>query len=131
MILLDEWLKRSSSSWRAPVLAVAVGVYLPLELSVPIFVGGLIAHFAARARRARGLSDDAAHGTGTLFAAGLITGEALVGILIAIPIVITSNRDIIALDPQWPSAAIPALIGLVVVAGVVFALYRAATRVSA
>lgn len=131
MILLDEWLKRSSSTWRAPVLAVAVGVYLPLELSVPIFVGGLIAHFAERLRHARGRDADTSRGTGTLFAAGLITGEALVGILIAIPIVITSNRDIIALDPPWPSAAIPALIGLAVVAGVAYALYRAATRVSA
>jgi putative OPT family oligopeptide transporter len=131
MILLDEWLKRSNSNWRAPVLAVAVGVYLPLELSVPIFVGGLIAHFAERLRRARGQDVDASHGTGTLFAAGLITGEALVGILIAIPIVITSNRDIIALEPAWPSAAIPAVLGLIVMAGVAVALYRAATRVSA
>ena len=37
------------STFRAPVLAVAVGIYLPLELSVPIFIGGLIAHLVDRA----------------------------------------------------------------------------------
>jgi putative OPT family oligopeptide transporter len=131
IILLDEWLQRSGASWRAPVLAVAVGVYLPLELSVPIFVGGMIAHFAERRVRARGRDAAAARRKGTLFAAGLITGEALVGIFMAIPIVISSNPDIIALDPPWPSAAIPAMIGLAVVAGVAVTLFRSATRVSA
>ncbi|MEX1993711.1 MAG: oligopeptide transporter, OPT family, partial [Steroidobacteraceae bacterium] len=33
VITLDEWLKRRGASWRTPVLAVAVGIYLPLELS--------------------------------------------------------------------------------------------------
>ena len=38
----------------APVLAVAVGIYLPLELSVPIFAGGLIAASPSAGTRARG-----------------------------------------------------------------------------
>jgi len=49
IIAVDEYLKRTGAKWHAPVLAVAVGIYLPLELSVPIFLGGLIAHFAQRA----------------------------------------------------------------------------------
>ena len=36
MITLDEHLKRSGKSWRAPVLAVAVGIYLPLELDADL-----------------------------------------------------------------------------------------------
>ena len=58
VIVLDEYLKRSGKSWRAPVLAVAVGIYLPLELSTPIFVGGLIAELATRWHRRRNPGGD-------------------------------------------------------------------------
>jgi putative OPT family oligopeptide transporter len=49
VIVWDLWLARRRSTFRAPVLAVAVGIYLPLDLSVPIFIGGLIAHLVDRA----------------------------------------------------------------------------------
>lgn len=130
IIMLDEWLKRMGAAWRAPVLAVAVGIYLPLELAVPIFAGGLIAHFAAGNLRGRANAEQARR-SGTLFAAGLITGEALIGIFMAIPIVLFDDPDIIALNLSWPASAIPALMGLAIVAGVCVVLYRAATRVSA
>lgn len=122
VIALDLWLARRGSGVRAPVLAVAVGIYLPLELSVAIFLGGLIAWAANRSRR-RG---EAAAGTakraamtavreagqrgGLLFAAGLITGEALVGILLAIPIVLAGRGDVLAFfgefSSPWPGAAL-------------------------
>jgi putative OPT family oligopeptide transporter len=130
IIAVDEWLRRSGAGWRAPVLAVAVGIYLPLELAVPIFAGGLIAHFAHRRLRAGGGDAEQARRAGTLFAAGLITGEALIGILMAIPIVITSNPDVIAVDLAWSATAIPAVLGLGIVVAVCVALYRTATRVS-
>jgi len=130
IICVDEYLQRSGAKWRAPVLAVAVGIYLPLELAVPIFAGGLIAHFANRRLSADPASAESARRSGTLFAAGLITGEALIGIFMAIPIVITSNPDVIALDLAWSATAIPALLGLAIVVGVCIALYRVSTRVS-
>ncbi len=119
VIALDTWLERRGSKFRTPVLAVAVGIYLPLELSVPILGGGLVAHAADRARRGRKPG-----GGGTLFAAGLITGEALVGILLAVPIVVTGNADVLAhwgkFDLSWPG-----VLFMLLVAG---ALYRAAVR---
>ena len=64
------------------MLAVAIGFYLPMELSVPIFAGGVI-HSLAQAWRARGRPAEdparAAAGPGILLASGLITGEALAG----------------------------------------------------
>jgi putative OPT family oligopeptide transporter len=42
VIALDMYLQKRGSSFRTPVLAVAIGFYLPFELSVPIFAGGLI-----------------------------------------------------------------------------------------
>jgi putative OPT family oligopeptide transporter len=98
VIVLDEILRRRGSGFRAPVLAVAVGIYLPLELSVPIAVGGLLAWRTAQAGGVRG--------TAMLAAAGLITGEALMGIGLAVPIVLSSNPQVLAVGTQalgaWP-----------------------------
>ncbi|HEX9792859.1 MAG TPA: oligopeptide transporter, OPT family, partial [Planctomycetota bacterium] len=51
IILADVYLEGAGSKFRMPVLAVAVGIYLPFELSVPIFIGGLIAWAVGRAFR--------------------------------------------------------------------------------
>ncbi len=48
IIVLDEILRMRGSTFRTPVLAVAVGIYLPLELMVPIFLGGLLNHVVTR-----------------------------------------------------------------------------------
>jgi putative OPT family oligopeptide transporter len=90
IIALDVFLKSRNISFRTPVLACAVGIYLPIELTVPIFAGGLLTHLVERALNpgdAEG-ERERIHQKGTLFAAGLITGEALMGIFIAIPIVV-------------------------------------------
>ena len=87
------------ADFRTPVLACAVGIYLPIELSVPIFAGGLVAHLVERYFKpgdAEG-ERERVHQKGTLFAAGLITGEALMGIFIAIPIVAVGAADVLAL----------------------------------
>ncbi|MBN1240665.1 MAG: oligopeptide transporter, OPT family [Gammaproteobacteria bacterium] len=124
IIVVDEVLRARGAAWRAPVLAVAVGIYLPLELSVPILVGGLIAHAAARARRGAGEAGAAAGAQhGLLFAAGLITGEALIGIFMAIPIVIARDPDVIALG-----VSLPTIVGVAAVAAVAAMLYRVALR---
>ena len=44
IIAIDEWLKSRGAKFRVPVLAAAIGIYLPLELMVPIFLGGLLSH---------------------------------------------------------------------------------------
>lgn len=62
------------------VLPVAIGLYLPLELSATIMVGGLIRHFVDKKNQ----SEDSEAGAGVLFCSGLIAGEGLVGILLAI-----------------------------------------------
>ncbi len=117
-IVLDEWLKARGASWRSPVLAVAVGIYLPLELSTPIFVGGLIAELATRWHKQRSPNSDPEilKQMGLLFSAGLIAGEALIGVLIAIPIAATKNADVLAVAAsyrpgQWAGLAALALIG--------------------
>ena len=48
IIMFDLYLKRRKSRWSAPVLAVAVGIYLPLDVSTPILAGGIVAELVAR-----------------------------------------------------------------------------------
>jgi putative OPT family oligopeptide transporter len=124
IIALDEYLKACRAAWRAPVLAVAVGIYLPLELAVPIFAGGLVAHFAAsRGRLANDGKAETRLRNGVLVAAGLITGEALIGIFMAVPIVISGDPNVIAL-----SVSVPTWVGLVVIAAIAAWIHRVATR---
>jgi putative OPT family oligopeptide transporter len=124
IIGVDEYLKSIRASWRAPVLAVAVGIYLPLELATAILLGGLVAHAASRrAWRAGIVGESPAQHHGMLFAAGLITGEALIGIFMAIPIVVTGDPNVIAVD-----AGLPSISGLIVILAITAQLYRVATR---
>jgi putative OPT family oligopeptide transporter len=121
VIVTDEVLKSRGSAFRTPVLAVAVGIYLPLELSSAILVGGLIAHFAARVHAKRGVDGEKSMRHGMLFAAGLITGEALVGILMAIPIVRSGNPDVFALQESMQFGG---GVGLVIIGLVCVWMYR-------
>jgi putative OPT family oligopeptide transporter len=85
LIVLDKIQEKRDSSFRFPVLAVAVGIYLPLGLSVPIFIGGVLAWLVKR--RSADLEPaqwKRREGLGLLVASGLITGEALMGVLVAL-----------------------------------------------
>ncbi len=123
IIAIDEVLKKKQASFRVPVLAAAVGIYLPLDLTVPIFLGGLLAYIVERAVKARTGSNDVEriHRKGVLFSAGLITGEALMGIIIAAPIVASGRADVLALPGGLQFGE---FLGLVIFAIVGFVLYR-------
>ncbi|MGB1582039.1 MAG: OPT/YSL family transporter, partial [Nevskiales bacterium] len=106
VIVIDEWLRHRGSAVRAPVLAVAVGIYLPMKYSLPIAIGGVLAWIAARKT---GQASSA--GPGILLAAGLITGEALMGIFLAIPIVVSGQTDVLSMvDGLSPVGAWPAIL---------------------
>lgn len=112
LLVLDKFLERSGSKFRAHVMPVAVGIYLPLGLSVPIFVGGYIHHLLSK----RG---QAATNRGILIGSGLIAGEALAGILIALLIYTTGRAYPI---PLFDSG----LLTFVAAAAVIWLVYRAA-----
>ncbi len=123
IILADRRQELRNSTLRLPVLAVALGIYLPLKLSATIVFGGVI---AALANRRTGRHEPSHRGL--LFAAGLITGEALMGIMLAMPIALAALWPSFSTDPftmftlppfgGWPGLAMVALVG--------FALYRIA-----
>ena len=129
VIAFDSWLKARNSNFRVPVLAAAIGIYLPLELMVPIFLGGLLAYFVEKRHGIVGTHDeslrDRVHRPGVLFSAGLITGEALMGILIAIPIVVSERADVLALPEQFHFSQYA---GLIVLAVVGWLIYRTGVK---
>lgn len=67
-----------------PVLPFAIGLYLPIHLSAPIMVGGLIKLWINKRKYKNDEERKDADGKGILFSSGLIAGEGLVGILLAI-----------------------------------------------
>ncbi len=117
VIVADVILEARKSAFRMPVLAVAIGFYLPVEMSVPIVIGGVIRAAIAGRHRRRGSGPDEverAGRRGILFASGLITGEALMGIALAVPIVVAGNADVLAIADAplgpWPGVVLLAAV---------------------
>jgi putative OPT family oligopeptide transporter len=81
IIALDKVQERRGATFRLPVLAVAVGIYLPFGLSVLIFVGGLLSWLVQRQFRTAPRDVQLSlENNGLLLASGLITGEAIMGV---------------------------------------------------
>jgi len=131
LIVLDKVLEVRGAPFRTPVLAVAVGLYLPLEMTIPMLIGGIIAFVVARRKRGTG---DEGGGPGLLFASGLIAGEALVGIVLAVPFAIAQSADVFAISPAALGLSDDAfstltdVLGIVAFAGFVVWLYRTARK---
>lgn len=126
VIIIDTMLQRSGSKIRVPVMAFAVGVYLPFDLNVSIFLGGVISWLVSRALDRAGATAGRrgeAERNGLLAAAGFITGEALLGVLLAIPVV--AKIPIAVAGGKFEEFAPPALAFVVLV---MFLLYRLALR---
>ncbi len=79
--------------FKVPSLPAAVGLYLPLETTTPIFAGGLLRHYRDKKAGAKPTETD----NGVLFSSGLVAGVGVIGILLAIVAVIPAG-DIFVLD---------------------------------
>ena len=77
-----------------PVLPFAVGLYLPIHLSTPIMVGGLIRLYVEKKKYGSENDRRQTVENGILYTSGLIAGEGLVGILLAVFAVVGFNVDI-------------------------------------
>ncbi len=87
IIGLDKYLKSTGSKIRLHLMPIAVGIYLPITLAVPMLVGGLI-----KQKISAGGEVDEAKDKGILLSSGVIAGEALMGVLVAV--VLYMNIDI-------------------------------------
>ena len=80
---------------RLPVMPIAVGLYLPVQLNACIMIGGLISLLMDRRKKVSDEAKAAQNNDGTLYCAGMIAGEGLVGIALAI-------LAVFELDPSAP-----------------------------
>jgi len=113
-------------SARAPML-VAVGMYLPFETSSAIFVGGVLKWIVDRMTQKRTAEEKLViEEKGTLLASGLIAGEAIVGILLAV-LFLTGIPAIATFSfyPAWGG-----WLSLIGFAAVAYVLVRIPTRTS-
>lgn len=114
-----------------PVLPVAIGIYLPFTLTTPIFLGGIIRYLTDRAITKRyGSAEEEQISewelaikqtdvkpkekiirTGLLLTAGLIAGEALMGVTVAFCIVFGLNFQVFEFPPILPSILVFIFIG--------------------
>jgi putative OPT family oligopeptide transporter len=126
VIILDEVLARSSK-WRVPPLAVGMGIYLPMALTLLIPIGALLGYFYDK-WAARAPVPEFAQRMGVLLATGLIVGESLFGVIFA-GIVAATNKDAplaIVKDFGWATP-----LGLVVFTVAALGLYAWTRRQAA
>jgi uncharacterized oligopeptide transporter (OPT) family protein len=108
-------------------LPFAVGVYLPLSASMPIFVGGLVRwgvdKWTARKGR-KGLGGEEESSPGVLFSSGLIAGGAICGILLAFLLVNEDLGTLFKLSDNFESLASSQAFGLLMFLGLAVWLFR-------
>ncbi|HEX4634669.1 MAG TPA: oligopeptide transporter, OPT family, partial [Rhizomicrobium sp.] len=114
IVVLDEILRMGK--WlRLPPLAVGLGIYLPMEATLPVVVGAIIGWIYNRSIRS-----ERAERLGVLVASGMIVGESLFGVLNA-GLIVAFNRDapLAVVGPSFPATAL-AVVGFT---GLIVLLY--------
>lgn len=111
-----------------PVLPFAIGVYLPVQLNACIMVGGLV-RLALDKRKGEEKEKEAIVSDGILYCSGMIAGEGLVGILLALFAVFGIDKaidlsGILNLPPAVSNAGSLIVFGLVVLSLLKFSLWK-------
>ncbi len=89
-----------------PALAFCLGMFIPLDLNLPLLVGGIVSWFVSSRSKDKAIND-ARMEKGTLIASGFIAGGALMGVVSAV--LKFANLDLMIRESAWsePVAFIP------------------------
>ncbi len=79
VLIIDYFLKARKSKFRLHLMPMAVGIYLPVTLAVPLVIGGIVRKIVEKRSNGISLKD-----SGTLFSSGMIAGEAVLGVILAV-----------------------------------------------
>ncbi|WP_294294090.1 OPT family oligopeptide transporter [uncultured Sphingomonas sp.] len=120
VVAIDETLGKTSR-YRLPPLAVGMGIYLPMALTLLIPVGALIGHWYEK-QAAKSANPEFVSRLGVLAATGLIVGESLFGVVFAGIVAATGSDAPLAIAELGEGVTIPAAI--LVFAGGIAVLYR-------
>ena len=94
LVFIGEFLAIALEILRVPVMPFAIGLYLPIYLNASIMIGGVVRMFMDRRKNVDEETKTKQTTDGTLYCAGMIAGEGLVGILLAIFAVFGINVSI-------------------------------------
>jgi hypothetical protein len=109
-----------------PVLAFAVGVYLPLSTMAAVFLGGVLRWFLTRGES--GERRDTRRERGVLFGSGLVGGGGLTGVVLALWVGLSGGKAIRGVPlglPEWGAQAM----ALATILALLWMMARVATRV--
>jgi len=110
LVILVEKYFVQPRGYSLPVLAVGLGIYLPPEIMMPVILGGVVS-FIARRRLLKTVGDDRERihdrmQNGILLASGSVAGNSLMGVLLAVPFVMSGNSNVLSIMPaHWQSIA--------------------------
>ena len=105
-IVIDEFLH--FRKWlRLPPLCIGMGIYLPMQVTLPVVLGAVLGHVYDRHWAARTRDPEHSQRLGVLVASGMIVGESLFGVLLAGLIVSAVNGYLPVKDPGAPLALVP------------------------
>jgi putative OPT family oligopeptide transporter len=102
LIALGVGIGLIASAFKMPVLAFAVGVYLPLETMAAVFVGGLLRYLLTR--RQPPAEAERRREQGVLFGSGLVGGGGLTGVVLALWVGLRGGKRIEGFAPELPHA---------------------------
>ena len=129
VIVLNEFLSRTTKHMSVPALAVGLGIYLPTQSTLMIVVGTIVGYIFER-RADRTPNPEGAKQLGVLLASGLIVGESIIGVIISAIVVFSGVAAPLAVvGPGFETAGI--IIGGVGFAAIAFLLYRWILRMGA
>ncbi len=114
LIMIGVGIGLVASLIRIPVLAFAVGVYLPLSTMGAVFLGGLTRHLLTRNRAPE--EAERRREQGVLFGSGLVGGGGLTGVVLALWVAVRGGERIVGLPPDIPALAEMILAGLTIAA---------------
>ncbi len=110
-IVIDEIVRKNFGT-RLPVLAVGLGIYLPMNTTIPVVIGGLLAYVIQvrldkmYQRVTNGAESNRHRHRGLLLACGIVAGSSIMGVVLAIPFAIKQSSDALKIMPaQYASLA--------------------------
>lgn len=114
LIIIGVVIGLVAALFRIPVLAFAVGVYLPLSTMGAVFLGGMMRYLLTRNRTPE--EAERRREQGVLFGSGLVGGGGLTGVVLALWVAARGGERIVGFPPNIPAVAEMILAGLTIAA---------------